>query len=158
MYLGSRLTSSRSGWAAAIPWSASETTSSTPLISFFIAQSSVVGKRARHASRLQVAGQSFFFPVARALHGLLPLGPAGGPLLVGPLRLPGAVDLPVAAQLVQARPEAHREPGRVRGAERRGFAYGRADHRRTEDVGLQLHQEVVLDHAAVDFECLHMHA
>src|ERR1700730_6551114 len=158
MYLGSRLTSSRSEWAMAIPWSASATTSSTWLISFFMVQSSAVGRRARHASPLRVPRTSFLFPIARPLDGLLPLLPAGRPLLVAPFRLPGAVDLPVAPQLVQARPEADGQAGRVRGAECCGLADRGTHHGRAEDVRLQLHQEIILDHAAVDLERLDVDA
>src|SRR5206468_85223 len=70
------------------------------------------------------------------------------------LGLPALVLGPVVAQVVLAGPEPGRQPGRVRGAERRGLRHLGADDRDTEQVGLELHQQVVADHAAVDLQRL----
>src|SRR5215472_1242348 len=137
--------SMRSGWAAAMPRRDSETTSSTWLISFFIAWPPPVGC-------------SLLLPVPRPLDRLLPLGLPDLPLFVAPAGLPRAVDLPVLAQLVEAVPEADGQAGRVRGAECGRLADRGPHHRRAQDVGLELHQEVVLDHAAVDLQRLDLDA
>src|ERR1044071_4890586 len=105
------------------PFSASVTTSSVALISFFM------------------PARSLLLPVPGPLDRLLPVCPAGRALLVAPPGLPRPVDLPVAAQLVQAAPEADGEAGGVRGAERGRLADRRPHHRRAQDVGLELHQE-----------------
>src|SRR5581483_5670959 len=74
------------------------------------------------------------------------------------LRLPGMVDLPVLAQIFQIAPEARRQTRRIRRAQRRGLGYLRADDRHAQYVALELHERVVEDHAAVDFEGLERHA
>src|SRR6266540_1009381 len=101
---------------------------------------------------------SLVLPIPGSLNRLLPLGAALRALLLGPAGLPGAVHLPVAAQLVQAVPEAHGQPGRVRCAQRGRLADGRPHDGRAQDVGLELHQEAVLDHAAVHLERLDLDA
>src|SRR5919198_626708 len=88
-------------------------------------------------------------PAAGAFDGLPPVGVAGLALVLRPLRLEGAVDLPVLAHLVQGRPVADGQPGQVGGAQRGGLLHLRPDDGDAEDVGLQLHEEVVLDAAAV---------
>src|SRR3989440_2267293 len=156
-YLGSRLISMRSGCATSMPWRASLTTSSTWLISFFTSAPRFKGGHGAHgAPRLvRLVAWLPLLPAAGPLDGLLPLGPSLGSLLVAPARLPGAVHLPVLSQFVQASPEAHRETGGVGRPERGGLTDRRTHERRPKDVGLELHQEVVHDHAAVDLERLH---
>ena len=73
-------------------------------------------------------------------------------------RLPGAVNLPVAAQVVQVGPVAHGQPGCVRRAERGGLRHHGSHHRHAQDVGLELHQQRVVDHAAVNLERGKLHA
>src|SRR4051794_31167726 len=94
-------------------------------------------------------------------------GPRDGPLpvlevlvaLVGVhLRLPALVLGPVVADVVLAGPEPGRQAGRVGGAERRRLGHRRTDHRHAEQVGLELHEQVVADHAAVDLQRLEVHA
>src|SRR5207302_10517203 len=114
------------------------------------------GRRKRRPYRWQ--GRSFLLPVAGALDRLLPLGAADRPLLVGPFWFPGAVHLPVLSQLVEAGPEANRQPGGVRGAQGRGLADRGPYDGGSQDVRLELHQEVVLDHPAVDLEGLDVDA
>src|ERR1044071_1671408 len=91
-------------------------------------------------------------PVEGPRHGLLPelvvLVALGGVHR----RLPALVLGPVLAQVLLVAPEARREPGRVRRAERGGLGHLRPDDWHAEQVGLELHQQVVLHHAAVDLE------
>src|SRR6266542_3370551 len=93
-------------------------------------------------------------PVERAGDGLLPL-------LVLPIDLglvhPGAPVLvlaPVGPEVVDLLPEPDGQARRVGRAERGGLCHGRPDHRHAEDIGLELHQEVVVDHPAVDLQLL----
>src|SRR5439155_16714279 len=53
------------------------------------------------------------------------------------LGLPLLVLAPVGAQVLDLRPEADREAGRVGGAERCGLDHRRPDHRHVEHVGLE---------------------
>src|SRR5476649_444016 len=59
------------------------------------------------------------------------------------------LDHGLAAQLVQAAPETTGQAGQVSGAQRGGLAHLRALDPSAEDVGLELHQEVVGDCATV---------
>ena len=56
------------------------------------------------------------------------------------------------------RPEADREPGCVRRAERGGFGHHGTDNRDAEDVSLELHEQRVHGSAAIDFQHLEPHA
>ena len=104
-------------------------------------------------------------PASRQLHPVERLGDRLLPLRVF-LRDGGAVHLrrplgvlaPVGAEVVDVLPEPDREPGRVGGAERRGLGHLRPDHGHLQAVGLELHQQVVVDHAAVDLELLQLDA
>ena len=76
-----------------------------------------------------------------------------------PTAAPSACRLvPVLAQLVGVLPEADREAGRVRRAERRGLGDDRPADRDAEDVGLDLHAQLVGGDAAVDLEHLEVDA
>src|SRR5581483_8517692 len=119
-----------SGCAAWRPWRASFTTFWTSLMSFFMAL--------------------LLDPASGSLDRLLPHAVAGLPLVLAPRGIPRAVDLPVPAQLVQVAPEADGQAGAVGGAEGGGLADSRTDDLGAQDVGLQLHQEVVLGGAPVD--------
>src|SRR3954469_10858228 len=74
------------------------------------------------------------------------------------LRLPALVLGPVVADVVLAGPEAGGEARGVRGAQGGGLGHDRPDDRHAEEVGLELHEQVVLDHAAVDLERLEVDA
>src|SRR5215471_1241353 len=113
-----------------MPCMASVTMSSTSLISFF---TSAPRERARGG-----ASCLLLLPVARPLDRLLPPGAARRPLLGAPAGLPRPVDLPVAAELVQAVPEPDRQPGGVGGAEGRRLADRRPHHGRAQDIRLEL--------------------
>ena len=62
------------------------------------------------------------------------------------------VHFPVALHVVQAVPVLHRETGEVCRAEGGGLDAARADHVAADQVGLELHQEVVRAGAAVDLQ------
>src|ERR1700733_13879480 len=98
------------------------------------------------------------YPVKGAVDRLLPARVAFGPLLLVPLRQPALGLVPVGAELIRVGPEAGGQAGRVRGAERGGLGDDGAADRDTEDVGLELHGEVVGGDAAVDLEHLEVHA
>src|SRR5918997_6484344 len=85
----------------------------------------------------------FLGPILGPGYGLLP--PAVEPLalLLAHLRLVAAPETPPALDLVAVLPEADREPGKIRGTERRGLQrLGHLD-RRPEDVRLELHHPAV---------------
>src|SRR5918995_6824885 len=126
------------------------TKSSTELMSFFTPASRVVGTARRSRLRRAYRIEGLVDPPPRALDRLLPLGVAGLALVLGPTRLERPVHLPVLAHLVQRGPVAGGQPGQVGRAQGGRLLDLRADHRDPEDVGLELHEEIVLDRAAVD--------
>src|SRR3954451_8911010 len=109
----------------------------------------------------QGSTQHFFFlvsvrlePVEGPRHGLLPERVVLVALGRVHARLPALVLGPVLAQILLVTPEARREPGRVRRAERGRLGHLRPDDRHAEEVGLELHEQIVLHHAAVDLQRL----
>ena len=60
--------------------------------------------------------------------------------------------MPDGAQLVDVLPDAERQAREVRRAEARRLRRVGADDRHVEDVGLELHQEIVLRRAAIDLQ------
>src|SRR5919197_4331124 len=97
-------------------------------------------------------------PVERPGDGLLPVLEVLVALRGVHLRLPALVLGPVVADVVLAGPEPGRQTGRVGGAERRGLGHRGPDDRHAEDVGLELHEQVVADHAAIDLQRLELDA
>src|SRR5215207_11759000 len=88
-------------------------------------------------------------PVQRALHGLspachLPLAPG-----IVARRLPPAVLGPMPPHVVEAVPEADGEPRGICRAERGRLGDDGADDGDTEQIRLDLHEQVVDDHPAV---------
>ena len=71
-------------------------------------------------------------------------------LVVGHARFKAAFGTPERSQLVFVVPEIHRQPCQVSGAQRRGLGDLRTDDRYSEQVGLELEQEIVACSAAVD--------
>ena len=65
------------------------------------------------------------------------------------LRLPGLVHGPLRAQVFHVREEADRQARRVCRAQRGGLLHRRAHHRAVQNIGLELHQQLVLHHAAI---------
>src|SRR5213075_570686 len=66
------------------------------------------------------------------------------------LRLEALLRLPVLRQLVARLPQIDRQAGKVGRAERRGLQHLRPHYRHAEEIGLELHQEIVGRRAAVD--------
>ena len=89
-------------------------------------------------------------PSRGSAHGLLPARVLALALVLVHLRLPALVLGPALAELVLVGPEAGRQAGGVGGAERGRLGHLRADHGHAEHVGLELHQQLVGGHAAVD--------
>src|SRR5829696_738909 len=160
----------RSPWAAFIPSSDSLTKSSTALISFFTPASHdwlIVGtvrprsptidcssRSEAGASAGPTPAQDLVDPPPGPLDRLLPLGIARFALVLRPLRLERPVHLPVLAHLVQRGPVPGGQPGQIGRAQRGRLLDLGPDHRDPEDVGLELHEEVVLDRPAVDPQVL----
>ena len=72
--------------------------------------------------------------------------------LIAGLKAP--VDLPLQRDFLLVLPEADGEPGEIGGAERGGFRDARPHHRHAEEVGLELHQQIVGARAAVHAQFL----
>src|SRR6266508_588807 len=104
--------------------------------------------------RLRYAASLLLHPVERAGDGLLPLLVLPIDLRLVHLGAPVLVLAPVCPEVVDLLPEPDRQARRVGRAERGGLRHGRPDHLHAEDVGLVLHHEVVVDHAAVDLQLL----
>ncbi len=66
------------------------------------------------------------------------------------VRLETVFDLPVARQLIERRPEAGAESREIGGAERSRLGDLRAYDRYAEQIGLELHQQIVRGRAAID--------
>src|SRR3954465_399782 len=97
-------------------------------------------------------------PVEGPRDGLLPVLEVLVALALVHLGLPALVLLPVLAQVLLLGPEAGREARGVRGAQRRGLRHDGPDDRHAEQVGLELHEQLVLHHAAVDLQRLEIDA
>src|SRR5205085_3159463 len=74
------------------------------------------------------------------------------------LRLPALVLTPVLPEVLLAVPQPGGETRGVGSAERGGLGNLRADHRDPKQVRLELHQQVVADHAAVYLERVQVNA
>ena len=109
-------------------------------------------------SRARRRARPVISPVEGPLHRLLPLRVRRVAVLVAHVGLPALVLGPALAQLVEIRPEADGQAGREGGAERRRLGHGGADHRHAEHVGLELHEQLVGGHAAVDAQLGEGHA
>ena len=70
------------------------------------------------------------------------------------LRLKAHIALSFRAQRFGAGPEARRQPGEIRRAQRRRLCHPRPHHRNAQHVGLELHQQIVHRRAAVDAQRL----
>src|SRR5690606_41325947 len=89
-------------------------------------------------------------PVERPSHGLAPPGIKPLALGRGHGRLPALRDGPVALERALVGPVADGEPGGVGRAERRRLRYARPHDGHAQEVRLELHQQLVRNHAAVD--------
>src|SRR5262245_44872843 len=88
-------------------------------------------------------------PALGALERLGPASTQGLDLRARHLRLEAALAAPLPRELVAALPEADGEPGEVRRAERGRLRHLRPDDWRADQVGLELHHEIVAGGAAV---------
>ena len=88
--------------------------------------------------------------VQRPIDTVVPGGDTASALILADLRLPPTCDRVVRAQLVEPRPESGRKPRGIRGAGGGDLGDGGDRHGRAENVGLELHQQVVMGHAPVD--------
>src|SRR5450631_3236569 len=109
----------------------------------FRRESWIYNTRVRSASLHPVEGAGDRLLPERVLTGDVGLVHARGPLLVL---------APVLAQVLHLRPEADGQAGCVGGAERCRLSNGRSHHGHAENVRLELHQGLVVDHAAVHLE------
>src|SRR4029453_5251141 len=99
-----------------------------------------------------VCARTSLHPIKRPGPGLLPQAVLLVALRRIHPRLPLLVFPPVRTEILYLLPEADRQPGRIGRTERRGLGDGGADHRNVEDVRLELHQGLVVDHPAIDLE------
>src|SRR6516162_8493974 len=92
------------------------------------------------------------YPVQCAIDRFLPAGIAGRPAVGRPSGLPPPGLVPVGTQFSGVPPEADRQAGGVAGAQRGGLRHHRTADRNAQDVGLQLHAQVVGRDAAVHLQ------
>src|SRR6202451_1752140 len=97
-------------------------------------------------------------PVQRALYRLLPACIPIFALLLTPFGQPALGLVPVDLELVRIGPESGGQARGVRRAERGGLRHDRTADRNAQDVGLQLHGEVVRGDPAVDLQHFQVHA
>src|SRR5690606_13498836 len=93
--------------------------------------------------------RSILRPVAGSADGFLPALVERFASVVVAGGFEDTLDTGLAAQLFQAAPEAGRQTSQVGGAQRGGFLHARAFDPGAEQVGLELHEEVVGHRAAV---------
>src|SRR5512143_2394926 len=90
-----------------------------------------------------------FLPSFRAFHGSYPAGAQLCDLFRRALRFEDAVHLPLLGELFGFAPETGGEPCEVGGAQGGGFDDLGPDDRGLEEIGLNLHEEVVGGSAAI---------
>src|SRR6185503_4636720 len=89
-------------------------------------------------------------PAERPLDALVPPGDPGLALRgAHPWLPPPSLDIE-ATQLIEPAPEADGQAGRIRGTERGRLGDGRNRDRPVQHVRLELHEQIVADHATVD--------
>ena len=91
-----------------------------------------------------------FFPRQRAFHRFFPAVVAVVTLGGFDTRAELALNHRFLLQLIQILPEANGQTCEVSGAQRRHFTYFRTFYAGAENIGLELHQEVVGHGTAVD--------
>ena len=91
-------------------------------------------------------------PIEGARDGLLPfrIEFVSSCVVVG--WLPRFVDAPVRPHLIGVLPKAGGEPGGIGGTQSRCFGYPRPNYGNPEDVSLELHEQIIVDHATVNFQ------
>ena len=91
-------------------------------------------------------------PVAAAAHSLVPAGEQTGALSLVHLRGKGHVAVPQAADLVPVLPHTGGKARQIGSAQSGRLPDGRAQHGLVQDVGLELHQELVTGCTAVHLQ------
>src|ERR1700733_5304510 len=97
-------------------------------------------------------------PVQRALPGLFPACIPIFPLLLTPLGVPALGLVPVGLELVGIGPETGGQARGVRGTQRGRFGPDRPAARNAQNVGLELHAQIVRGDPAVHLQHLQVHA
>src|SRR5579863_428774 len=102
---------------------------------------------------LNQSTQESAHPVKRLANGSFPHGVHFFTLGIRQIWSPGVVYRPVSAQIVEIIEIADRQSGSVCRSQSCGRSTGhRTDHRQVENVGLELHQQIVFDHSTVGSE------
>src|SRR5712691_2754197 len=96
------------------------------------------------------------FPVHGSLDCSLPTSIELIALIGAHLRLKCAVNGPVLCQLMLAAPEANRKAGQVGSAQGCRLRNLWSLHRHAENIGLELHEQVVYDSTAIDTQGFHV--
>src|SRR5579859_1643661 len=89
-------------------------------------------------------------PIQRAFHGTLPVGVEIVALILAHLWLEGAVNSPVFCDFLRTAPETYGDTCEVGSTEGGGFGDLRTLDGHTEDVCLELHEQVIDNRAAID--------
>src|ERR1700675_55962 len=89
-------------------------------------------------------------PIQRSADGFLPRSKQLGAATLGHLRRPAFVDLPIAEKILTATPVTHSESGRIGSPQRRGLRDFWPHHGNVDYVRLELHEQFITDHSAVD--------
>src|SRR5579859_2216232 len=89
-------------------------------------------------------------PVQRAFHGALPTRVEAVALILAHLWLKGAVDSPVLCAFLRTAPETYGDTCEIGGTEGGSFGDLRTLDGHTEDVCLELHEQVIDNCAAID--------
>src|SRR5581483_2310672 len=152
-----RVTASRAEPAPTTPPPTTRTSTSSSAIRA-IASSRAAGDSSAVEHSSATTRSVDLHPVERALYRLLPAGVAVRALLLIPFWLPAPGFVPVGLQFVGVGPESGGQARRVRGTERGRLRYDGSADRHAQDVGLQLHAQVVGGDAAVDLQHLQVHA
>src|SRR5207302_4620934 len=89
-------------------------------------------------------------PAFRARYRLGPAGRQLRRLIARHGRREATIDLAVGGDLFDIAPVSDCKPGEIRRAQGCRFEYFRSDHRDAEQIGLELHQQIVGRGAAID--------
>src|SRR5579862_6758473 len=101
---------------------------------------------------------TFFLPVEGSGDGLLPQLVHGRTFGVVHVRLPSLIDCPVGTEVVEVLVEANRQAGCICSTQCSGFLDDRFYNGFVEDVRLELHKQVVVDHPTVSAQNVKLNA
>src|SRR5260370_40316006 len=94
----------------------------------------------------------------RAFYSALPIGIELIPLVSAHLRLEGAINCPMLAYFLVAAPEAGRHASKIRSTQGSRRSNLWPLHRHSQNISLELHEQVIDDGASIDTQSRHMHA